>query len=281
MRVEFQSDCTMITQVDCLDLAATLDCGQAFRWRQEADGCWYGVVCDCAARLEQRGADTVVLHGVDEQAFESVWRGYFDLDRDYAAVLLRLCEEPFLARAVHTLRGIRVLRQDPWEALCSFIISQNNNIPRIKGIIARLCEQFGCVLSPGCFSFPSAQRLAALSAEALAPVRAGFRARYLLDAACKVADGTLALETVAQMDTAAARERLMQITGVGPKVADCVLLYGMGHMEVCPMDVWMKRVTARLYPGGLPACTRGVEGIAQQYLFHYARTQGIEPAAGA
>ncbi len=260
--------------VPCLDLARTLDCGQAFRWTRTEDGRWHGVVRGQALTLSQEG-ERITFYETSRAVFDRIWAPYFDLDRSYPDMIACLCEDPVLARAVRTNRGIRILRQEPWEALCSFIISQNNNIPRIKGIIGRLCEYFGERASGGGSAFPAPERLAPLEPEDLAELRAGFRARYIIDAARKVSDGTAPLDGLDCIPIDEARARLMQITGVGIKVADCTLLYGAGRLEICPMDVWMKRVIAAFYPGGLPACTRGIEGVAQQYLFHYARTSGL------
>lgn len=260
--------------VRSLSLPLTLDCGQAFRWQQGEDGLWRGVVRGQMVTAGQEG-ERITLYATDREVFERIWRPYFDLDRDYGAILARLCEDEVLARAIRQNSGIRILRQETWEALCSFIISQNNNIPRIKGIIERLCEYFGEEAAPGVFSFPRPERLAGLEVEQLAPLRAGFRARYIIDAARKVSDGSVRLDALEEMPIEAARAELMQITGVGVKVADCTLLYGVGKLEICPMDVWMKRVIAAFYPEGFPPCAAGYEGIAQQYLFHYARTSGV------
>ena len=171
--------------------------------------------------------------------------------------------------------GIRVLRQEPFETLITFIISQNNNIKRITGIVERLCESFGEPLAGGGFAFPTAQRLAALSAEDLAPLRAGFRARYIIDGAQKVAGGQVDLEEISRLPADEGRARLTEIVGVGAKVADCVLLFGFGKWEVIPKDVWIKRIIAAYYPEGFPACMEKYGGIAQQYLFDYARRGGV------
>ncbi len=264
----------VVNRVDCLDLVRTLDCGQAFRWSQTEDGRWHGVVRGTALAISQEG-DRITFYGTTRAVFDRIWALYFDLGRNYPQMVARLCEDPVLARAVREHRGIRILRQEPWEALCSFIISQNNNIPRIKGIIARLCEYFGERAVGGGFAFPGPERLAPLEPEDLAVLRAGFRARYIIDAARKVSDGTVPLDGLDYLPIDEARARLMQITGVGIKVADCTLLYGAGRLEICPMDVWMKRVIAAFYPQGMPPCTAGLEGVAQQYLFHYARTSGV------
>lgn len=257
--------------IDALDIGLTLDCGQAFRWAQKPNGAWHAVVDGRAVDIEQQGG-TITVTGDSDEKF---WRDYLDLDRDYAAICEKLKEDKWLNRAVTEYGGIRILRQDTWEALCSFIISQNNNIPRIKGIIERLCATFGDDLGNGDFSFPSAERLAECSVEELSPLRAGFRAKYIIDAAQKVADGTVELSPLAYEDMDKCREELMKIKGVGAKVAECTLLYGCGRIEAFPIDVWVKRIMSELYPEGLPECTEGVEGIAQQFLFHWRRNTEI------
>lgn len=251
-------------------LPETLDCGQAFRWKCLPDGSFFGVVRAKPCHIAQTGGEIRILGGADN--FEAVWRDYFDLDRDYGEVKRRLSFDPILARAVAYAPGIRVLRQEPWEALCSFIISQNNNVPRIKGIVERLCAAFGEPLGEGVNAFPGPEALAVLEPDDLSPIRAGFRARYLVDAAKKVASGEVDLAALGTMELSAARGELRRITGVGVKVAECALLYGCGRVECMPVDVWVRRVLDQLYPGGLPGCARGIEGLAQQYLFHAART---------
>ena len=261
-------------------LPETLDCGQAFRWKRLPDGGFFGVARGRACHIAQTAGEIRILGGAED--FEAVWRGYFDLDRDYGEVKRRLSSDPVLARAVAYAPGVRVLRQEPWEALCSFIISQNNNVPRIKGIVERLCAAFGEPLGEGVHAFPSPERLAALEPDDLAPIRAGVRARYLVDAARKAASGEVDLPALAHLPLEEARGELRKITGVGAKVAECALLYGCGRVECVPIDVWVRRVLDRLYPDGLPACARGVEGLAQQYLFHAARTcPGFLPGEAA
>ena len=150
-------------------LPETLDCGQAFRWKRLPDGGFFGVARGRACHIAQTAGEIRILGGAED--FEAVWRGYFDLDRDYGEVKRRLSSDPVLARAVAYAPGVRVLRQEPWEALCSFIISQNNNVPRIKGIVERLCAAFGEPLGEGVHAFPSPERLAALEPDDLAPIR--------------------------------------------------------------------------------------------------------------
>lgn len=248
----------------------TLDCGQSFRWEKTGD-IWQGVAFDRRLTLWREGEDLVLSCTPEE--FESIWRGYFDLDTDYDAIRRELSAmNPVLQKACDYAGGIRILRQEPWEALCSFIISQNNNIPRIKGIIQRLCQTLGELAPHGEFRFPTPQRLANSSLEELAPLRAGFRAKYLLSAARLVTEGKVDLEAIPQMELEKARETLMLIHGVGPKVAECALLYGFHRLEAFPLDVWMKRVMERWFPKNKPEDFGPWAGVAQQYLFHYIRT---------
>ena len=154
--------------------------------------------------------------------------------------------------------------------LCSFIISQNNNISRIKGIIERLCENFGEKIEGG-YTFPTAEKIASLTVEDLAPLRSGFRAKYLIDAAQKVASGAVDLYHLRYFTLDAARDELMKIKGVGPKVADCALLFSHHHDRAFPKDVWINRALDTLFGGELPEIAKDYAGIAQQYIFFYAR----------
>lgn len=248
----------------------TLDCGQSFRWEKAGD-IWQGVAFGRRLALKQEGEELVFSCTPEE--FEGIWRGYFDLDTDYSAIGRELSAmDPVLQKACAYAGGIHILRQEPWEALCSFIISQNNNIPRIKGIIQRLCQTLGEPSAEGEFLFPTPERLAASSLEELAPLRAGFRAKYLLSAARLVTEGKVDLQAIPHMELEKARETLMLIHGVGPKVAECALLYGFHRLEAFPLDVWMKRVMERWFPKKRPEDFGPWAGVAQQYLFHYIRT---------
>ena len=278
-----------ITSLDCgllvegitnLDLAQTLDCGQCFTFSQlpvsdcipNLNQTWQGWAGNHPLTISSRKDGALLFHDTTQELFLSFWKNYFDLDTDYGKIKSLLSQDETLAKAITFAPGIRILRQDGWEALCCFIISQNNNIKRIKGIVQRLCEGFGEPIGEGCFSFPSPQILAKCTVEDLAPLRSGFRAKYLIDAAKKVHSKEVNLDKIPSMSLSDAKAELIKILGVGPKVADCALLYGFYRLECCPMDVWMKRVFAVLYPKGLPECAKDHIGIAQQYLFHYART---------
>lgn len=256
-----------ILKPEVFSLPLCLDCGQAFRW-EEKDGAFYGVAFGKFLKIEEKNGE-LIFYDTSEEDFEKIWKPYFDLDTDYKGIIEKYNEEN-LVKAVTAYNGIRILRQEPWEALCSFIISQNNNIPRIKGIVSRLCENFGKKAGDG-FTFPSAEKLAVLTPEELAPLRAGFRAKYIIDAAQKVAGGSVDFKKIEENSIEFGREELQKIKGVGAKVAECTLLYGFHKLTAFPVDVWVKRIMAEMYPEGLPACMEGTEGIAQQYLFHYRR----------
>lgn len=256
-------------QVSDFDLEAILYCGQCFRWDRLPNGSFTGIAYGKSLRVSQQG-DLLILTGADQNDFETVWRDYFDLGRDYGKLKAQLANDPVLKKAIGYAPGIRILRQEPWEALCSFIISQNNNIPRIRGIIARLCETFGEQIDGG-YAFPSPGALCSLDESDLAPLRCGFRAKYILDAARQVATGAVDLDSLFKIPLADARETLTKIKGVGPKVADCTLLYGCGRLECFPIDVWIRKVLDCFYPDGFPVEYIAFGGIAQQYLFHYAR----------
>lgn len=252
-----------------MDLAATLDCGQAFRWKATLQG-WHGIVENRSVTVWTVD-DRLYIDGADEED-RDFWVNYFALDLDYPALLDRFRRgNQKLAACVQSNPGIRVLRQPFFETLCTFIISQNNNIPRIKSIVERLCRELGQPLADGSFGFPRAETLAALEPEDLAFLRAGWRAEYLIDAARKVTDGEVCEEALRRMPLAKAREQLMTIRGVGPKVADCVLLFSLSFWKAFPMDVWMKKAMQQLFPRGIPVCCRTYAGIAQQYIFDYAR----------
>jgi len=196
------------------------------------------------------------------------WKSYFCIDEDYSSLIKRFSEDPTLKKACKFAPGIRVLRQQPFETLISFIISQNNNIKRITGIIEKMCSIFG-----ENNVFPTQAAIARLNTDDLTAIGTGYRARYILDAANKINSGKINLDEIQKMPYNIAREELMKIVGVGEKVADCILLFGFHKTEAFPKDVWIKRVIAEYYPNGLPNCTKGYEGIAQQFLFHYIRNK--------
>lgn len=254
--------------VKYLDLPLTLDCGQAFRWEEQKDGSWSGAAYGKFLNIRKEGERFILKTTLED--FNTVWHNYFDLNRDYEAICEKLKEDALLASTIDEYYGIRILNQDPWEALVSFVISQQNNIKRIKGIIKRLCDKYGDEICEGWHSFPSAQALSALSVAELEAIGTGYRGKYIKKLADDVASGKIDLEKIKNMRLEEAKAALLDLYGVGIKVANCALLFGFQFIECFPVDVWMKRVL-EFYPEGLPECFKGYEGIAQQYLFHWAR----------
>lgn len=249
----------------CFDPFLCGDCGQAFRWKEIEKDVLQGVIKDKKIVIKRTEKEEFEIN-VNEEYFNKYLIEYFDLNRDYDKIFASYDDEN-LSNKIRKHYGIRILKQDSWEALCSFIISQNNNIPRIKGIIERLCESFGEKIEEGIYTFPSPEVLAQKTVEDLSPLRAGFRAKYIIDAAQKVASGEVDFEKIRKMNLEDAENELVKIKGVGKKVAQCTLLFGFGMVNAFPVDVWIKRIMAEQYPDGLPECTKGTEGIAQQYLF--------------
>ena len=271
-----------------LDLAQTFRCGQCFRWRQDVGGGWVGVVAGRAVRAESAGGGCIRLTGLAGPAPEAeadFWARYFALDLDYPALLARMrAAHRGLAGCIDCAPGIRVLRQPFFETLVTFLISQNNNIPRIAAIVDRLCRGLGAQLDAAglYYAFPTAEALAPLEEADLAFLRAGWRGGYILDAARRAAAGRLDEDALRALPLGDARARLMEVRGVGPKVADCTLLYGLGRWDAYPVDVWMKRagqalLTARVKDPAayLNRKTGGCAGIAQQYMFAWARSAGL------
>lgn len=287
MLAEEKNNSVVLSGVKDFDLTQTFTCGQCFRW-MPANGGYTGVAFGRPLHISQDGG-TVTLHNTTLSEYNSLWRGYFHLDYDYGAVKKTLSADPILEKAADFGGGIRLLAQDVWECIVSFIISANNNIPRIQKIIGALCREFGSPVEYNgqiYYTFPSAQTLARLSREDLAVIRAGFRDKYILDAANKAASGELPIDALGDMSTDEARNALMTVSGIGKKVADCILLFSLGRYEVFPIDVWVRRTMERLYIGHEAEAGEiaafadshfgALAGFAQQYLFYYEREQTKE-----
>lgn len=268
------------------------DCGQAFRWEKQEDGSYTGIAGGHIANIqfepyEEKGtAGKLILSNVTEEEFEDFWRNYLDLERDYGSIKKRLAEDTVMKTAISYGDGIRLLQQEPWETLLSFIISQNNHIPRIKKCIETLSSNFGeCAGSyegRDYYSLPSPEVLAALTEEDLAVCRLGYRAKYLIETAKKVCEeGVEVLNSISGPETTSqkAYEYITGFHGVGPKVANCIMLFALNKYDSFPLDVWMKRVMQEEYgltsPKEMAAFAAQnfgeYGGFAQQYLFYYVR----------
>jgi N-glycosylase/DNA lyase len=268
------------------DLALTLASGQAFRWRR-GGGAWEGVVGSRWVRLRQEpGCLRAETYGPAE---DWQWlRHYLQTEVDLAPILAAFPDDPPMREAVAACRGLRLLRQEPWECLASFICSSTKQIVQIEQIVALLCRKFGppLPLPPGIQSaaaFPTVERLAAASEAELRACKLGFRAPYLSGTARKLAAGEVDLSRLGGWPLEEARAALLTLPGVGAKIADCVLLFAYGFQEAFPMDVWIIKALQQLYfPKRRPKLPRlrhfsrshfrPYSGYAQQYLFHYMRT---------
>lgn len=254
------------------DLDQIFNCGQCFRWDKYEKG-YRGFAGRYLCYVYFSGDDLFVeplTEAENKEDFKSYMTHYLALDFDYRELKEKFSQDPIMEKAMGYAPGIRVLNQPFFETLITFIISQNNNIPRIKKIVDSLSEKYGSDLG-GVYAFPTAEQLSDVTEEDFRRLRVGFRAKYLADAMEKIKSGEISREKIKTMDLETAKKYLMKIKGVGPKVADCVLLFSCQKYECVPMDVWMKRAVAEYFPDGWPQCTKGFEGIAQQYIFHYAR----------
>lgn len=254
------------------DLAQTFNCGQCFRW-DENNGIWQGFAGKYPCKVWIKETDLYVESLTDVEngdEFTEYMAHYLGLDLDYARLKQQFAADDTMAQAIEYAPGIRVLNQPFFETLLTFIISRNNNIPRIKKIVDRMAQTYGTQTGE-LWAFPTAEQLKDVSIEEYSQLRMGFRSKYIFDAVQKVLTGEIDEATVKSLPYAEAQKYLMKIKGVGPKVADCVLLFSCEKYESFPKDVWINRALAQMFPQGLPECIKGMEGIAQQYIFHYAR----------
>ena len=299
----------VIKTLGSYSLDDTFLCGQCFRYEEteRSDGYveYFTVTGGEIIFVGQREKGELIFYGVDDSLFESTVRPYFDLDTNYGKIqedILKNYDTPFLQSAIDAACGIAILRQNPWETICSFIISQNNNIPRIRKIIREISSAYGvnlalqkglkkcpidkncgapseekCKACGRCFTFPSAEEILKDPA-LLLPSKPGFRYKYILDAAAKISSGEVDIEKIksaASYETTVSE--LSKILGVGLKVASCAALFGFYNLDAFPVDVWMKRAIDEYFNGELDPKNLGkYAGVAQQYIFHYIRNLSRE-----
>ena len=293
-----------VWDIGSYDLEDTLLCGQAFRYEliksEEHYKEYLTIASGKIIRVGQRKKGELIFYSTDEREFLDFLVPYFSLDRDYKKIkedILSRTTSDWLRLAADSAEGIAILKQDRWEALFSFIISQNNNIPRIRGIIKKLSAEYGeniclqngvktcplnktdatpcdeiCKSCGVCYSFPTAEAVYK-NPEKMQAAKVGFRYKYLLDAAKKVYTGAVNLEKIDELDSFEETcEALMEISGVGLKVASCTALFGFGKLDAFPVDVWMRRAIDTYFDGKLdPKSLGDYAGVAQQYIFHYIR----------
>ena len=274
MNINIKQDNQDIVISGCnnFDIIKTFESGQCFRWNQQDDGSYIGVIENKVITVFQEN-NKIIFKNLLISEYKNKIKKYFDLDTDYEIInnsLLDL-DFDFINEAIRYSSGIRILKQDPWEVLISFIISQNNNISRIKKIIERFCQKFGKKIIDNYFEFLRIDDLKDVSIKDLADLKVGFRDKYILDAILKIKNQEIILENLYKLNIDEARKELVKIKGVGPKVADCVLLYGFSKTDSFPIDIWIKKTMNKFFKDGLPKIKKEYLGIVQQYIYYYVR----------
>lgn len=262
---------------DDFDPERIADSGQCFRWRKIEESLYRIIAGKACLYIRELGGGHFAFE-CSKDEYERFWRYYFDLEEDYRSIRKRIDpeEDPFLSKAAEHEKGIRILRQDPWEILITFIISQNKNIPAIRRSVELLAQCCGEKRSDSrgieYYAFPDPAAVAALSEQELLSCKLGYRWKYVQAAAQAVSRGDIDLNRLLMADEDVAIRELRALPGVGIKVASCVSLFGLHHIDAFPVDVWVKRILAEQYPGGYPYEKYSpFNGIYQQYMFAYYR----------
>lgn len=281
---------TIIEEVEDFNLSQTLECGQCFRFYKQDEDDYVVVAYEKLLHVKQENT-TLIFFDCDKDTVEKIWIPYFDLERDYHSIkkfLLR--KDKKLEDAINEKYGVRILNQEFHEMLISFIISQNKQIPHIKQLIKRISEQYGTYLGEingeKYYSFPNVDILGTITEEKFREMKTGFRAPYLRDAVEKLNNRELTSDMFQNLDEISARKKLMEVKGVGEKVANCVMLFSLGFRDAFPIDVWIKRIMETLYFDGKDASKEEIAeyasklygeygGYAQQYLFCYGRDNKV------
>ncbi|WP_434793760.1 hypothetical protein TPDSL_38790 [Terrisporobacter petrolearius] len=265
------------------------DCGQCFRWLKEEDDSYTGVVQGKVVNVKKEN-DLIIFDNTNKEDFDNIWFDYFDLGRDYSEIKneLKVMDE-YLEKASEFGKGIRILQQDGWEMLISFIISANNRIPMIQRAINNLSQKYGKFIGEyrgkKYYAFPTPEELSQASVEDIRACQTGFRDKYIKSVVDYFNENNENVLFYRRLNTDECIKELMKFNGVGPKVADCIALFGMQKYDTFPVDVWVKRVMEEFYVEdnlSLPKIRQFAlekfgdsAGFAQQYLFYYARELGI------
>jgi len=279
----------ILKNMDDFEPRDIFECGQAFRWYVEEDKSYTAIHRGKVVNVKRDGED-IVFTNTSREDFENIWFDYFDLGRDYSKIKQELSKDPILKEAIRFGKGIRILNQEPYETTISFIISANNQIPRIKKSIELISKGFGEYIGMfngrEYYSFPKPGILSNADVEELERnYKVGFRAKYIVESSKAIEEGKTDLNSLYDLPTDKAQEILMTLPGVGPKVSSCILLFSLKKMDAFPVDVWVKRVMEHFYfkketkLKDISAFAKekfgSLAGFAQQYLFYYARELGI------
>lgn len=274
----------IMTEFESFNIYEILECGQCFRFEKKGE-LFYKIIAYQKVLNIQQFEDRVEFFPCNIKDFENIWIDYFDLNTNYTEIKKNLKSDPILEKAINYASGIRILNQEPWECLISFIISQNNRIPMIKQVIKNISEKYG-TKAENDYLFPTLEQLKIATSEELRECKTGFRDKYILDAIQKISTKNIELYNCLNLSSEEAKENLLSIKGVGTKVADCVLLFSLKKNDVFPTDVWVKRVMEYFYFNEEDTNIKTIHtfakekwgnfaGYAQQYLFFYARSEKI------
>lgn len=287
MNIIQTDDGIIINGISDFEPSHTFLCGQCFRWDQEADGSFTGIAFSKPVNISFSD-NNLTIKNINIDEFEKFWRHYLDLDTDYSKIKKVVSLDENVNAAIKFGWGIRILNQEIFECLISFIISTQNQIPRIKKIVASLSELYGKKLLYNgkiYYAFPTLEEMKDIKEKDLIPLKVGYRAGYIVDAVQKLLNGEVDLHNLKNLSYEDAKAELMKIKGVGPKVANCVLLFSAEKKESFPIDVWVKRTVQTLYLSE-KATPKQIErfaseyfgeyaGVAQQYLFYYSRENNL------
>ncbi len=283
MKITEKNNSVILENVNHFYPEHTFLCGQCFRWDEEYDGSFTGVAFSKVVNISMKERN-VIIKNITLDEFESQWKYYLDFDTDYKLIKDGFKHDDNVRKAMDFGWGIRILNQEIFECLISFIISTQNTIPRIKKIVSKLSEMYGSEIEycgRSYYAFPTIEQLCGVTKESLADLKAGYRADYIVDAVNKISSGEVNIDLITELSYEEAKSELMKIKGVGPKVADCVLLFSANKKEAFPIDVWVKRTMQTLYLSS-DSSVKEIEkfaseyfgkyaGVAQQYLFYYSR----------
>lgn len=290
MIIEEQAGNLILSEVEDFNLKQILECGQCFHYKEIAQQ-EYGLTAFHRLLHIRQDGDRVIFYDTSREEYDRIWSAYFDMEQNYGKIKKLLSEsDQQLKGAIEEMYGVRILKQDFFETLISFIISQNKQIPHIKQIVAQISEEYGDYLGEingeKFYAFPTPEQLSQVTEEQLRACKTGFRAPYICDAVAKICDGSITEEMFRNAAQDQCEELLTTIKGVGVKVANCVMLFGLGRTEAFPIDVWIKRIMESLYFNGEETDNAKITsyakekygiygGYAQQYLFYYGKTAGI------
>lgn len=288
MKITEKENKIIIDDVKDFEVTHIFDCGQCFRWNREEDGSYTGVVGKNVINVTQEGS-RVIFDNVSMKDYEMYVKNYFDMDTDYGLIKTMVNTDEIMDKAIDFGNGIRILNQDEWETMISFMISANNRIPMIKKVIENLSEMFGEYIGKyrgkDYYAFPSAEKLAVAEVDKIMECRAGFRSPRIKEAASRFMKEKDTVYSLKDKSYQEGLDYLKSYCGIGDKVANCILLFSMKQFDTFPVDVWVRRVMQTLYVDKntsdkdirsfAESKFKKLSGYAQQYLFYYARELNI------